>query len=481
MLRESSITPTNDPNHLRKQITELEQRSRLLEPSPQEYEQWVQQAARFASTFLSELPGMPAAVSSDPALIREQVPLHPTSFEALLEFLSKHVLTRGLNAASGRYVAYVPGGGLSSAAIGDFLAALTNRYSGNYGACPPAAEIENICVQWLMEMVGFPQTGWGILTSGGTIAALTALVAARNTRPASDWGKSVVYMTSETHHSIPKVLGTIGLANVVQRLVPVDCAIRMDVSALRTIMDQDRANGLIPWIICATAGTTNTGAIDPMGLLADLAKERNLWLHVDGAYGGLFALTREARPRLADIERADSLVLDPHKSLFLPYGCGAVLVANRKLLKSSFTFHPDYLVDLRQDDLLSPSDCSIEGTRHFRGLRMWLSLKLHGLETIRAALEEKILLAQYAHYRLGQIKGVETGPFPQLSCVTFRLANDDSTQRLLERMQTRGSIYPSSTRLNGSLYIRFCIVHFRTHLAEIERGLEEVRSLTAEL
>ena len=329
MLLDSTVNPKNDPKRLREKITKLEQRSRLLEPSPEEYEQWLRQTIRFASTFLSELPNAPALAPSNPALVTERVPLHSTHFDVLLDFLSKHVLTRGLNAASGRYIAYVPGGGLPAAAIGDFLAALTNRYSGNYGACPPAAEIENVCVQWLMEMVGFPQHGWGTLTSGGTIAALTALVAARNTKPASDWHKCVVYLTSETHHSIPKVIGTVGLTEVIKRLVPVDSAFRMDVAALREMIANDRKSGLIPWIVCATAGTTNSGAIDPIGLLADVAKEHKMWLHVDGAYGGLFALTSQAKPLLAGIERADSLVLDPHKSLFLPYGCGAVLVADR--------------------------------------------------------------------------------------------------------------------------------------------------------
>jgi glutamate/tyrosine decarboxylase-like PLP-dependent enzyme len=471
----------NETKNLREKITELEQRSRLLETSSEEYERWLQQTTRFASAFLSELPSAPALAPSNPALVTERVPLHPTHFDVLLDFLSTHVLTRGLNAASGRYVAYVPGGGLPAAAIGDFLAALTNRYSGNYGACPPAAEIENVCVQWLMEMVGFPQHGWGTLTSGGTIAALTALVAARNTKPASDWKKCVIYLTSETHHSIPKVIGTVGLTEAIKRLVPVDSAFRMDVAALRAMIANDRNSGLIPWIVCATAGTTNSGAIDPIGLLADLAREQGVWLHVDGAYGGLFALTSQAKPLLAGIERADSLVLDPHKSLFLPYGCGAVLVADRRLLKNSFAFHPDYLVDLRQDELASPADCSVEGTRHWRALRMWLSVKVYGLETIRAALEEKILLAQYAYDQLAQIKGVQVGPFPQLSCVTFRLENDELTQRLGERMQASGKIYPSSTRLNDRLYIRFCIVHFRTHLPEIERGLDEVRLLAPEL
>jgi len=326
---ESIVHAKNDPKSLREKITALEQRSRLLEPSPEEYEQWLRQTIRSASTFLSELPNAPALAPSNPALVTERVPLHSTHFDVLLDFLSKHVLTRGLNAASGRYIAYVPGGGLPAAAIGDFLAALTNRYSGNYGACPPAAEIENVCVQWLMEMVGFPQHGWGTLTSGGTIAALTALVAARNTKPASAWDKCVVYLTSETHHSIPKVIGTVGLTEAIKRLVPVDSAFRMDVAALREMIANDRKSGLIPWIVCATAGTTNSGAIDPIGLLADVAKEHKIWLHVDGAYGGLFALTSQARPLLAGIERADSLVLDPHKSLFLPYGCGAVLVADR--------------------------------------------------------------------------------------------------------------------------------------------------------
>jgi glutamate/tyrosine decarboxylase-like PLP-dependent enzyme len=380
-------------------------------------------------------------------------------------------------------MAYVPGGGLPSAAIGDFLAALTNRYSGNYGACPAAAEIENVCVRWIIDMVGFPKTSWGVLTSGGTSAALAAFVAARNTRPFVEWSKGVIYVTSECHHSIPKVLNTVGLGEITQRTVPTNSQFQMDPLVLTHMIVEDMRQGLKPWIVCATAGTTNTGAVDPLKEISGVCKQHDLWLHVDGAYGGFFVVTEMGRPLLKDMSLADSLVLDPHKSLFLPYGMGAVVVRDRKLIESSFSFHPYYLTGVHPTEELSPSDYAPEGTRHFRALRMWLSLKIHGMDRITAALEEKLILAQYAHETLQRNQQLEMGPPPQLSCVTFRVAGDgdEKTHELLEKILHRSHVHLSSTRLNGRLFLRLCIMNFRTHLKEVERAFEEILTLVEPL
>ncbi len=433
---------------------------------------------RFAASFLEELPTSPARADSV-AKFKEPLPTEPSSFSTLLDRLSDDVLTRGLNTASGRYMAYVPGGGIPSAVVAEFLGALTNRYSGNHGACPAAAEIENVCVQWLIDLIGMPPGAWGGLTSGGTLAALNALAAARECRPPSEWGRGVIYHTSEWHHSNLKALRTLGLGHVHRQEIAVDSEFRMIPSELLRQIHADRSSGRVPWIVCATAGTTNTGAIDPLSELADISETSKMWLHVDGAYGGFFALSESVGERLRALKRADSIVLDPHKSLFLPYGCGAVVVRDGERLRKAFAHQPAYLEDL-QEAGRSPSDYSLEGSRPFRGLSVWFTLKLHGIDRFRSALEEKHQLACYVHAQLSAVAGLEMGPAPQVSVVSFRVSGEDSerrTKQLLTQLQKRALAMGSSTRLYGQLFIRFCIVNFRTHLAEVDTAIQEIKHL----
>ena len=456
-------------------LTLLEPISRELDTTPDEFGRWLKEVQTYSLKFLNGVGDLSAedrTYTFDPLC---QWSDEPSDFSHLLTELDRNLLTKGMNSVSGRFMSYVPGGGLPTAAIADFLAALTNRYSAHYGACEPAVEIENSCVGWLRDLVGMPPTTWGVLTSGGTLGALTALVAARNTRPASQWERGVIYATDQAHHSIPKVLSTIGLGRTTLRMIPVDSQFRMLPVELEKQIEQDKRDGLSPWILCASAGTTNTGAVDPLAKLQAISAANGLWFHVDAAYGGFFLLTKLANELLGPMRQADSVVLDPHKGLFLPYGTGAALVKNGKLLKESFAHHPDYLHDLNGSDHPSPSDFSIEGTRHFRALRLWLSLKVHGTRRFRAALEEKVLLARYAFDRLCEMPFMEMGPYPQLSCTTFRMKGpDDRTRELLAHINRAGRSYNSSTRLNGRLFLRLCILSFRTHRAEVDAALDEV-------
>ncbi|MBI3294076.1 MAG: aminotransferase class V-fold PLP-dependent enzyme [Deltaproteobacteria bacterium] len=447
-----------------------------LDTAPAEFAEWMAEISAFSDRFLKSLNDLPAH-DREYSLGRVTAPFAqaPTPFATLLSELESNVLTKGMNSVSGRFMSYVPGGGLPTAALGDFLAALTNRYTANYGACIPGVEIENQCVGWLRDLVGMPLMAWGVLTSGGTLAALTALVAARDTRAAEEWRRGVVYVTDQAHHSIAKVLKTIGLVETPVRVVAVDSEFRMLVSALEDQITADRQEGLSPWILCATAGTTNTGAVDPLQELSQVAKREGLWFHIDAAYGGFFLMADQTGDLLKPLGLADSIVLDPHKGLFLPYGIGAVLVRDGAHLKNSFAFNAVYLHDLAGEAELSPSDFSIEATRHFRALRLWLSLKVHGTERFRNALEEKILLARHAYDRLSRMPLIAMGPYPQLSCTTFRVeGGDPRTRNLLDHINRQKVSDNSSTRLGGKLFLRLCILSFRTHLQEVDAALDEI-------
>ena len=467
---------------LAESLKSLEARARELDTSPQVLSDWLERLRRFSAEFLAanvDGPAFHGNGAGPPP--RTPLPLAGAPFDEVLEEYREAVLTRSLVPTSGRFFGYVPGGALPSAAIGDFLAALTNPYASVYGAAPGAAQIENSAVAWLIEMIGYPPSAWGTLQSGGSLATLTAVVAARETRPPADWARGVVYLTDECHLAIRKALHIAGLGHLPVRSVAVDDRLRMSVADLETRISEDRRQGMLPWIVFASAGTVNTGAVDPLDDIAAAARRAGLWFHVDAAYGGFFILTERAGALLAGMERADSVVLDPHKGLFLPYGCGAVLVRDGEALRKGFAFTSSYLSDVHAGADLSPTDYSPELTRHFRALRLWMSLKLHGIEPFRAALEEKLILARLAHQRLAAMPAIETVPDPQLSCVVFRVRGegDVATERLLARVLERGRVQMSSTRLSGRLHLRICVLCFRSHLSDVEEALTEIAAATA--
>ena len=336
-------------------------------------------------------------------------------------------------------------------------------------------------LRWVADELGFPPEAVGNLTSGGSIANLIAVVTAREAHEigAASVPSQVVYLTSQAHHSLDKALRIAGLGEVVVRRIPIDAAFRMRADLLADQIVADRAAGLRPWLILGAAGTTDTGAVDPLDQLADIAARERCWFHVDGAYGGFFVLTESGKRKLRGIERADSVVLDPHKSLFLPYGSGIVLVRDPEPMRRAHQGDGAYMQDI-PDDLTetSPSDVSPELTRPFRGLRIWLPLKLLGVKPFRAALDEKLLLARYFYARVAEL-GFEVGPPPDLSLVTFRWAPPGLTldetnalnRRIVEWLRTDGRVFLSSTMIDGRYTLRMAILSFRTHRRTVDVAL----------
>ena len=388
----------------------------------------------------------------------------------------------GINQTSGGHFAFIPGGGLFPAALGDLMADVANPYAGVRFAAPAATAMERSLVHWMAELVGYPQTAGGDLTSGASIAHLEGIVTARDAagvRPAES-SETVVYLTSETHHCIEKALRICGLAECVVRQVAVDERRRLRADALDALVRADRRAGLRPWLVVATAGTIDAGAVDPLDASADVADEHDLWLHVDAAYGGFFVLTAHGREVLAGIERSRTVVMDPHKGLFLPFGSGALIVRDERQLAEAHRYSADYLADARGAGAYSASDLSVELSRPFRGPRLWLPLKHFGLAPFRAALEEKLLLARYLHSRLSETPRWVVGPEPDLSVVTFRYLPergdaDEFNRRLLEAVLADGSTVISGTKLDGVYTLRAGILHYRSHLEHVDALLEVLK------
>jgi aromatic-L-amino-acid decarboxylase len=398
---------------------------------------------------------------------------------AVLDYVGACIDRPGFATTSPRFMAYIPGGAIPYSAFGDMLAAVSNKYSGFASASPGAVRIENACAAWLASVIGYPSDAAGTLTSGGSIANLTAIVAAREARDPD--GGGAVYLTRFAHYCVDKALHIAGRGRSPRRVIATDEAYRMSVDALEQALEKDRREGIRQWLVVASAGTVDTGAIDPLPEIADLCRRYGAWLHVDGAYGGLFALCDEGKALLRGIERADSVALDPHKTLFLPYGTGAALVRDGRLLQEAFSASGEYIRPLGESEVgPSPADLSPELTRHFRALRLWLPLQIAGVAAFRAAQAEKLALARYFHARLSRIDGFDPGPPPDLSVVAFRYLPkssgdaDEYNERLIRHIQQEGRVMLSGTRVDGRYYLRCAILCFRTHLEHVDDCVDAV-------
>ena len=386
---------------------------------------------------------------------------------------------RALETAGPGYLPYIPGGGLFASALGQFMTMSVNRFPNLWEVAPGLVQIEQNVIRWLCDLFGYPEEARGILTTGGSIANLSAIVTARHAKLGEDFADGTYYLSEQTHASVPKAAAIAGLPRRAMRLVPVDRELRMDPEALKAMVAEDRAAGRRPFLVVPAAGTTNTGAIDPLGAVADVAEAEELWLHIDAAYGGFFQLTDRGRERFAGIERADSITLDPHKGLFLPYGTGSLVVRNGASLRDAHFVGAEYLQDrLSEAELPNWNEYSAELSRDHRGFRVWLPLVLHGVRAFREALDEKLDLTEHLYGALSEMPEIELPWAPQLSVVAFRLAGatDDEDRAFLRRINDSKRVYLSSTTIGGRHVIRACIVSHRTHRARVDEAIEIIRS-----
>jgi len=444
---------------------------------------------------VSSLPSQPAAdVEGAAALARELFEAEPpeegSSATEILDLLFDRAIPKSFNTAGPGYLAYIPGGGVFSSAVADLISGVTNRYVGVWQAAPALVQLETNVVRWLCGLAGLPAGSGGYLATGGSLATFTAVVAARREKLPADFLKGTLYVSDQTHHAISKAASLAGFPAENVRSIPADGRFRVRVDLLAARIAADRGAGLSPFFVCGNAGTTNTGAVDDLGALADLCARERLWLHVDGAYGGFFLLTERGRKAMAGIGRADSIVLDPHKGLFLPYGTGALLVRDAEVLRRAHAAGADYLPHMQEDPgFVDYCEISPELSRAFRGLRVWLPVKLHGLGAFRRNLDEKLDLALHATQELRTMPGIEIVAEPQLSIVAFRLARpgldveglNRLNRGLIEKVNARQRIHVSGTVLSGAFVLRICVLSFRTHLERLEEGLEDIRAALAEV
>jgi aromatic-L-amino-acid decarboxylase len=424
------------------------------------------------------LPDQPAAnvegaVEYARTLIERTPPQEGEPFESLIDFLFDDAIPRSFTASSPGYLAFIPGGGLFHAAVADLIANAVNRYVGVFAAAPALAQIEANVVRWFCDFVGYPRGSGGVLTTGGSLAMFIAVVTARKAKLGDDFSRGTMYCSDQVHHAFQKAAGLAGLFNV--REVPSDENFRLRVDALRDAIAKDRRDGFQPFFVVGSAGTVGTGAVDDLAALADVAAHENLWFHVDGAYGAFFVLTDRGRAAMRGIDRADSIVLDPHKTLFQPYGTGSLIVRDTRTLRSAHSTHAAYLPAFQdEEDFVDFCEVSPELSRDFRGLRVWLPLKMFGVGVFRQQLDEKLDLAHWATEELKKIEGIEIVAEPQLSIVAFRFG--EKTAELMQRVNARKRVFITGTNIGGETIARICVVSFRTHMDRMQMCLDDIRA-----
>ena len=413
------------------------------------------------------------------------------AYGRVLAALFDRAIPVSLNTASPGYLAYIPGGGLPATALADLIADLSNRYTGLWMPAPGLVQLEISVIRWMCGLVGYGAAAGGWLCSGGSLANLGGVVAAREARLGEQHTDGVLYTTAQAHHSALKAARIAGLPRRAVREVPTDDSFHIDLLQLKQMIHEDRAAGRRPFLLVAQAGSTPLGAVDDLEGAGRLCEDEGLWMHVDAAYGGFFLLTERGRARLAGISRADSVALDPHKGLFLPYGTGALVVKDRGTLRAAFAESASYLPPPQEgDDHWDFADLGPELSRPARGLRIWLPLQLHGVGAFREALDEKLDLAADAARRIAELPNVRLLSAPELSLFAFRVEPPglDAAQleglnrRILSRVNQRQRVMLTGTTVvdprSGEpvFVIRVCVLSFRTHADRIDMLVVDVRA-----
>ncbi|WDD30117.1 pyridoxal-dependent decarboxylase (plasmid) [Nostoc sp. UHCC 0926] len=417
----------------------------------------------------------------------EPMPQKGINAQVVMQQLQNDVFSNVMHHNHPRFFAYVPSPNNFISAMADTLASGMNIFAGSYKAAPGATEIELVTIDWLRQICGLPPTAGGLFVSGGTMANLTGLTVARRIKLQNNIKNAVVYYSDQTHSSVERALYILGFDHTQMRKLPSDENFCLRVSDLKDAVFKDLFRGKVPFCVVANAGTTNTGAVDPLSELSDFCLKVGLWLHVDGAYGAASILCERGRSKLEGLEFCDSLSLDPHKRLFQSYEAGCLLVREKNWLKETFCMHPEYLNDLEmQHEEINFYDYGIQLTRSFKALKLWMSIKVFGIELFEKAIQQGIVLAETVEQLLRASTSCKVVSPAQLGIITFQYIPKESNfslpeinlinSRIIERMAKDGFAMLSSTQLRNRLVLRMCTINPSTTEADIRKTLHKLES-----
>ncbi len=427
------------------------------------------------------------------SLFLEEAPEKGSDPSQVLNFVLDKVMTNSANMAHPRSFSFVPGPSNYVSVMADALATGYNIFSGGWAASPAAAELEIVTIQWLLKIFGFPKKkGGGIFTSGGSMANLTAVVTARRIKCGDDFSKAVIYLSDQAHSSNIKAIRVLGFKKEQIRIIPTDSELKFSVNKLKNCIAKDRLEGLYPFCLIATAGTTNTGTVDPLVELGKICKKEDIWFHIDGAYGGAAILSQKGKQAMKGIEKADSLTVDPHKWFFQPYEMGCLLVRNHKNLSNTFTEKPEYLRDIEGNTSeINFYDHGIQLTRRFRALKFYMSLKTFGLKEFRDAITYNIDLAEEVETMLRGSKSWEVVFPATLAVINFRYnpINKKYSEKELDKinqyisgnvMDSRKAMLVPSI-LNGQIVLRMCLINPRTTMKDVTETFDLCKRYAKEI
>jgi glutamate/tyrosine decarboxylase-like PLP-dependent enzyme len=416
-------------------------------------------------------------------LFLEQAPENPTEAHEVLNFVLDEVLSKSAVVSHPKSFSFVPGPSNYISAMADTLATGFNVFSGGWAASPAAAELEIVTMGWLLKIFGFPvKQGGGIFTSGGSMANLTAIVTARNIKCGDDFSKAVIYLSDQAHSSNIKAIRILGFRKHQIRVIPTDDEFKFSLNKLKNAIAKDRLEGLQPFCLIATAGTTNTGTVDPLLEISKICKNEDIWFHIDGAYGGAAILAKNGNKLLKGISKADSLTVDPHKWFFQPYEMGCLLVRNHKWLSGTFTERPEYLRDIEGNTSeINFYDHGVQLTRRFRALKFYMSIKTFGLKEFRKAITYNIELAEAVEGILRKSPHWEVISPATLAIINFRFNPigrninekdlDKMNQEISQKVISSQKALLVTTVLNKQVVLRMCLINPRTTLTDVTETL----------
>lgn len=423
----------------------------------------------------------------------ENVPEKASDFQTVFDFVIKEVMPKSDILSHPKTYSFVPGPSNYVSVLADTLATGFNVFSGGWAASPAAAELEIVTMNWLLKLFKFPEKrGGGIFTSGGSMANLTALVTARRQRCGDDFSKAVIYMSDQAHSSNIKAIRVLGFKKEQVRIIPTDLEFKMAVSKLKNAIAKDRLEGLQPFCIIASAGTTNTGTVDPLDEIAKICKTEKLWFHIDGAYGGAAILSKKGSQLLKGIEKADSLTIDPHKWLYQPYEMGCLLVRNHKWLSQTFSEKPEYLRDIEGNTSeINFYDHGIQLTRRFRALKFYMSVKTFGLNAFKKAISYTIDTAEKVEAHLRKSSEWEVISPATLAVINFRYNPigydfteqelDEINQEVSRKVMESREAMLVTTVLQDQIVLRMCLINPRTTLQDVKETLAQCESFAREI
>lgn len=469
----------------------------MLDPSADEIRTWGDSVIRFMTDYLGNLRDRGVYRRMFSRRIRDRLdaalPTKGTDFDSLLKVFREDIIPFSRQNAHPRMFGYVQSPGVPLVAFADLLASTLNANLTVWRSAPAPVELERLTIDWIRQILGFNAEADGLFVSGGSMANLAAMAAARQAKADSS-GRLRVYASSETHFSVAKAAALLGIGRENVQQVAVDEHFKIRTDDLVAKITADLGAGYVPFCVVANAGTVNTGAVDPLAEIREIADRFQLWMHIDGSYGAFAVLAESARKLFAGMERADSIALDPHKWLYLPVDVGCVIYRDPEKARAAFAHEAEYtrIIGEEGDETFAFWNYGPELSRRFRALKVWMLLKGVGLDALSQAIESNLACARYFESMVRDSDDFEMAAPVELSIFCFRhvpvqLKNkspeaiDAFNERLLVALQRDGSSYLSNATLGGRFALRGCVLNYRTTLRDMEILLDDLRRVAKSL